>query len=110
MKEKKSIEEYPILHQSIIKSFTKARSCPTVVPVRIKVNGVFIKTYNGKTIWEGMAGARTALVNHFKNWAEKNCNAVGMPVLGYRPLQSLQEIMINDGTIEFVPVKKQRKI
>ena len=76
---------------------------PNIRPVRIRVRGQFVSLSSGKRIWNTVGFAKSALTNHLSH--------IGYyPNEGWRTHTSAAEVkaivnsLIEDGTIEFVPI------
>lgn len=74
-------------------------------PVRVKINGNFIKTCTGKAGWQTVAHAKAALKHHFSSIFDyQEMDEILGKGLGWEQREkwgSIIEEMIRDGVLEF---------
>lgn len=102
----------------VIDSFNiEQKTIKKTIPHRIKINGNFITTMSGKTIWKTLGHAKSALNHHISN-------IIGykrfMSYEDYKILQNLagkertpkyvMEYMVSKGIVEFVPFNDNDKM
>ncbi len=98
--------------KTVINSFNyDPRLLKTDTPYRIKINGKYIKTMSGKTLWKTLGHAKSALNNHISNlisyrrYSELNEDIKILEDISgkEKPTKIVIDFLIKNNIVEFVP-------
>lgn len=87
----------------LLESFKPNQDGDLTVPKtvwRVKIDGEFIRTLSGKTVWKKLGHAKNALNQHVQIWCSMH-----LPDDSNFDAKSIVNDWIKDGTIEFIELE-----